>query len=230
MPLSLFASRAFVGRQPADALPLRRAGGDPVPAARSSSSAAAACSASGTGLVLLPVGLLIGLGARPAGALADRLGVRGFLVAGSTLVALAAAWLALALPGLAAGVIAPLLALRRRHDARRRAADHRGHERRPGRPRRRRLGRQQHRQPARRPAGGRAGRGRRGADLRRSARPGRASGSSRLPAIPPSPASPPPSAGPMPPAWRSRRSSPRSPPRQPGRRSDARSDFSEPSS
>lgn len=108
MPLSLFASRAFAG---ANLLTLFLYG------------ALAAIlfllpfeligrrglSASGTGLVLLPVGLLIGLGARPAGALADRLGVRGFLVAGSVLVALAAAWLAPALPGLAAGVVAPLV-------------------------------------------------------------------------------------------------------------------------
>ncbi len=68
-------------------------------------------SASAVGLVLLPVGLLIGLGARPAGALADRWGVRPFLVAGSILVALSAAWLAPAPPGLMAGVVAPLVLL-----------------------------------------------------------------------------------------------------------------------
>ena len=68
-------------------------------------------SAGAVGLVLLPLGLIIGVFARPAGTLADRLGVRPFLVAGSALVALAAAWLALALPGLVAGVLAPVAVL-----------------------------------------------------------------------------------------------------------------------
>lgn len=64
------------------------------------------------GLVLLPMGLVIGVVARPAGTLADRLGVRGFLVAGSSLVAAAALWLALAAPaGLAVGVVLPVLLL-----------------------------------------------------------------------------------------------------------------------
>jgi hypothetical protein len=66
---------------------------------------------SGVGLVLLPLGLLIGVLARPAGALSDRFGVRPFLVAGSALVGVAAAWLAASLPGLAVGVVAPLLTL-----------------------------------------------------------------------------------------------------------------------
>jgi hypothetical protein len=67
--------------------------------------------ASQVGLVLLPVGILIGLFARPVGGLADRVGVRGFLVGGSGLVALAGAWLALGLDGLGLGVVAPLLTL-----------------------------------------------------------------------------------------------------------------------
>jgi EmrB/QacA subfamily drug resistance transporter len=68
-------------------------------------------SAGAVGLVLLPLGLIIGVLARPAGTLADRLGVRGFLVAGSALVAAAAGWLALTPAGLAAGVVAPLVLL-----------------------------------------------------------------------------------------------------------------------
>jgi EmrB/QacA subfamily drug resistance transporter len=68
-------------------------------------------SPSAVGLVLLPMGLVIGVFARPAGALADRLGVRRFLVAGSGLVALAALWLALLPAGLAAGVVLPVLLL-----------------------------------------------------------------------------------------------------------------------
>jgi EmrB/QacA subfamily drug resistance transporter len=67
--------------------------------------------AAGVGLVLLPLGLVIGVLARPAGALADRLGVRPFLVVGSALVGVAAAWLATSLPGLVLGMVAPLLTL-----------------------------------------------------------------------------------------------------------------------
>jgi hypothetical protein len=65
----------------------------------------------GVGLVLLPLGLVIGVLARPAGALSDRFGVRPFLVVGSALVGVAAAWLAASLPGLGVGVVAPLLTL-----------------------------------------------------------------------------------------------------------------------
>jgi MFS family permease len=61
--------------------------------------------------MLLPVGLVIGLGAGPAGALADKWGVRPFLVAGSVLVAVSAAWLAPAPPGITVGVVAPLVVL-----------------------------------------------------------------------------------------------------------------------
>ncbi len=68
-------------------------------------------SPSEAGLMLLPVGLIIGVSARPAGALADRLGVRRFLVAGSGLVAAAAVWLALAPAGLVAGVVLPMMTL-----------------------------------------------------------------------------------------------------------------------
>ena len=97
--------------EPPDAVPLRRALRGPVPAAVRPDRTARASGASQAGLVLLPMGLLIGLFARPVGGIADRLGVRGFLVAGSGLVAVAGAWLALGLEGLALGVVAPLLAL-----------------------------------------------------------------------------------------------------------------------
>ena len=110
VPLALFASRAFAGANlmtlflygalsgvlfllPFDLIGRR------------------GLSASEVGLVLLPLGLVIGLFARRAGALADRFGVRPFLVAGSACVAIAAGWLALVLPGLVAGVVAPLLLL-----------------------------------------------------------------------------------------------------------------------
>ncbi len=68
-------------------------------------------SPSEVGLVLLPLGLIIGVGARPAGALADRLGVRPFLMAGSLMVAASAVWLAVAPGGLVAAVILPLVLL-----------------------------------------------------------------------------------------------------------------------
>ena len=110
VPLSLFASRAFLGANlltlclygaltavlfllPFDLIGRR------------------GLSASEVGLILLPLGLVIGLFARRAGALADRLGVRGFLVAGSALVALSALWLGFVPAGLALGVILPLLTL-----------------------------------------------------------------------------------------------------------------------
>jgi hypothetical protein len=60
------------------------------------------------GLVLLPLGLVIGVFARPAGALADRYGVRSFLTVGSVLVAFSAAWLAVGAAGLGAGVLVPI--------------------------------------------------------------------------------------------------------------------------
>lgn len=68
-------------------------------------------SAAQVGLCLLPLGLIIGLFARRAGALADRIGVRALLVAGSLAVAVAAGMLAAGLPGLAPGVLAPVALL-----------------------------------------------------------------------------------------------------------------------
>jgi EmrB/QacA subfamily drug resistance transporter len=110
VPLSLFASRAFTGANVMTVflygalsavlflLPFELIG-------------RRGLAASTAGLLFLPLGLIIGVFARPAGALADRLGVRPFLVAGSGLVALAAAWLAPALPGIVAGVLLPLAML-----------------------------------------------------------------------------------------------------------------------
>ena len=110
VPLSLFASRAFTGANLLTLclygaltgvlflLPFELIG-------RRGMSPAE------VGLVLLPVGVIIGVLARPAGALADRLGARGFLAAGSCLVAVAAAWLGVAPGGLAVGVVLPLVLL-----------------------------------------------------------------------------------------------------------------------
>ena len=110
VPLGLFASRAFAGANLMTLflygalsavmflLPFQLIGGRGI-------------GPGGVGLVLLPLGLVIGLLARPAGGLSDRLGVRPFLAAGSLLVALSALWLAAILPGLAVGVVAPLLLL-----------------------------------------------------------------------------------------------------------------------
>lgn len=66
--------------------------------------------ASQVGLILLPMGLLIGIFARRAGALADRIGARAFLVAGSLAAAASGAALASGLPGLA-GVLGPVILL-----------------------------------------------------------------------------------------------------------------------
>jgi predicted MFS family arabinose efflux permease len=63
------------------------------------------------GLVLMPMGLIIGVFARPAGTLADRLGVRPLLVAGSALAAVAALWFAVAPAGLVAGALLPVTLL-----------------------------------------------------------------------------------------------------------------------
>ena len=164
VPLTLFASRAFTGANLLTLflygalsavmflLPFELIG-------------ARGLSASTVGLVLLPVGLIIGVGARPAGALADRLGVRGFLVAGSALVAVAAAWLALGRGGHGRRGAAADDA-RRRHGAGGGAADDRGDERGAGRAGRRRLGREQRRQPAGRALRRRAGGRGRGAGVR----------------------------------------------------------------
>ena len=82
VPLSLFASRAFSGAN-AMTLFLYGALSGVLFLVPFELIGRRGMSPSGVGLVLLPLGLVIGLFARRAGALADRLGVRPFLVAGS---------------------------------------------------------------------------------------------------------------------------------------------------
>ena len=65
--------------------------------------------ASSVGLILLPFGLIIGLFSRYAGGLSDRHGARLFLAAGSVLVGVGAAWLALGVGGIWTGVLVPVL-------------------------------------------------------------------------------------------------------------------------
>lgn len=110
VPLRLFASRAFTGANVVTVFLYGALGGvlfllpfDLIE--RRGLSAAEA------GLVLLPLGGIIGLLSRRFGALADIHGPRWFMVAGATSVALAAGWLAAALDGVAGGVVAPVVVL-----------------------------------------------------------------------------------------------------------------------
>ncbi|MGH9381309.1 MAG: MFS transporter [Thermoanaerobaculia bacterium] len=68
-------------------------------------------SATQVGLTLLPLGLIIGLFSRRAGAAADRVGPRPFLAVGALLVVLACAGLALNLSNFWLGVLLPVLLL-----------------------------------------------------------------------------------------------------------------------
>lgn len=68
-------------------------------------------SATEVGLTLLPLGLIIGLFSRSAGAAADRLGAFPLLSAGAFLVFVSCAWLALGLPHLWLGVVPPVVVL-----------------------------------------------------------------------------------------------------------------------
>ncbi|MEO1016270.1 MAG: MFS transporter [Pseudomonadota bacterium] len=68
-------------------------------------------SASEVGLTLLPIGLIIGVLSRFAGAAADRLGGRVLLVAGALMVALAAGGLALMTANFWLGVVLPVIVL-----------------------------------------------------------------------------------------------------------------------
>lgn len=110
MPLSLFKDRAFSG---ANVMTLFLYGAlsavlfllpfDLV--------ARRGLSASQVGLTLLPLGLVIGLLSRAAGALADRTGPRPMLTVGSLGVALSAGWLALGVAEYWSGVLAPVVLL-----------------------------------------------------------------------------------------------------------------------
>ncbi|MEM6665743.1 MAG: MFS transporter [Pseudomonadota bacterium] len=66
-------------------------------------------SATDVGLVLLPLGLIIGVFARFAGSGADRFGVRPFLTGGAALVTLGAALLSLSVESLLLGIVAPIV-------------------------------------------------------------------------------------------------------------------------
>jgi EmrB/QacA subfamily drug resistance transporter len=68
-------------------------------------------SAAAVGLTLLPFGLIIGVGSRFAGKAADRIGPRPFLSAGSLLVCVGAAGLAVGASDYAFGVLLPVLFL-----------------------------------------------------------------------------------------------------------------------
>lgn len=110
MPLPLFASRVFSGANIVTVLLYGALSGalfllpfDLV--VRRGLSAAEA------GLTILPFGIVIGAMSRFMGGLADRHGPRPFMTLGPFLVALAAAWLALTLPGYWVGVMAPAILL-----------------------------------------------------------------------------------------------------------------------
>lgn len=68
-------------------------------------------SATAVGFTLLPLGLIIGLFSRSAGTLGDRYGPRAFLTAGSGIVGLACAGLALGLENFWLGVVLPVVFL-----------------------------------------------------------------------------------------------------------------------
>jgi EmrB/QacA subfamily drug resistance transporter len=110
VPLSLFASREFTGANlvtlllygalsavlfllPFDLIERR------------------GLSAIEVGFLLLPFGLIIGIGSHYVGGWADRVGPRRPLVLGSALVSLASAGLALGLGGVAVGVLGPVLVM-----------------------------------------------------------------------------------------------------------------------
>ncbi|MGJ3265421.1 MAG: MFS transporter [Salinarimonas sp.] len=68
-------------------------------------------SATEVGLTMLPIGLIIGTGSRFSGALADRTGPNALLALGSGLVAVGAAWLALAVPSYWIGIVGPVMTM-----------------------------------------------------------------------------------------------------------------------
>lgn len=110
MPLDLFASRAFSG---ANAMTLFLYGALTAVMFLLPFELIArrGLSASEVGLTLLPLGLIIGLLSRPAGAWADKNGARGPLAAGALIVASAAGLLALNFETLVTGVVGPIVLL-----------------------------------------------------------------------------------------------------------------------
>ena len=103
--------------------------------------------ASEAGLTMLPIGIIIGVLSRLMGGWADRLGPRPFLVIGPVLVGLCGVGLALNLSELLDRRAAPSAPLLGGHGDRRLAADDGGDELGAGRALRRRLRRQQCREP-----------------------------------------------------------------------------------
>jgi len=109
MPLGLFASRAFVGANLAT-LFLYGALAGMIFLLPFDLMGPRGMTASQVGLMLFPLGLIIGLFASRAGALADRIGTRALLVTGSSAAAVAGFAFAMELPGLV-GVLGPVLLL-----------------------------------------------------------------------------------------------------------------------
>ncbi len=109
MPLGLFASRAFTGANLAT-LFLYGALSGMIFLLPFDLMGPRGLSASEVGFTLLPLGLIIGVFASRAGALADKIGARALLVTGSSVAAAAGVAFAIGLPGLA-GTLGPVLLL-----------------------------------------------------------------------------------------------------------------------
>lgn len=109
MPLALFASPAFAGANLATFL-LYGALSGMLFLLPFDLMGPRGMTAGQVGLVLLPLGLIIGLFSAHAGALADKIGARVFLVAGSLAAAGSGLVFAIGLPGLA-GVLGPVILL-----------------------------------------------------------------------------------------------------------------------
>ncbi len=141
IPLSLFASRGFIG---ANLVTLLVYGALSAALFLSCPSIdrARGLSAIEVGFTLLPFGLIIGIASRHVGAWADRVGPRGPLVLGSALLTLASTGFTLDLEGFLVGVLTPVLVMSSGHGPRCGTADDGRHERRTGQSVGSRLGRQ----------------------------------------------------------------------------------------
>ncbi|MGP9821619.1 MFS transporter [Salinarimonas sp. NSM] len=110
MPLSLFASRCFAGANLLTMF-LYAAFVTALFLLPFELQSRRGLSATEVGLTMLPIGLVIGVGSRFSGALADRIGPQTPLALGSGLVALGAGWLALAPPGYWIGIVVPIVSM-----------------------------------------------------------------------------------------------------------------------
>ncbi|WP_349368191.1 MFS transporter [Salinarimonas sp.] len=110
MPLSLFASRCFSGANLLT-LFLYAAFVTALFLIPFELQSRRGLSATMVGLTMLPIGLVIGVGSRFSGALADRIGPKIPLALGSAFVAAGAGWLALSLAGYWAGIVAPIVVM-----------------------------------------------------------------------------------------------------------------------